>query len=184
MLTLACRIVFFPIWTFHAVIARGRFSLPAPSVPHNRHVCLNVSLPRWRKSKRLVIYLFLYNIFFNKFLIIYVHIDQIHGQVWWDLFFFDSGLLAMPLLQHHCSLHLNFSFVPILRVFMVCMKTLLLFLFYLRDWQSFFIVSLFLFFSNARISSRYNNLVKLFAFLIPWSCTQIMNSLHIGVPIE
>lgn len=32
------RIVFFPLWLFHAVVARGRFSLPAPSVPHDRHV--------------------------------------------------------------------------------------------------------------------------------------------------
>ncbi|KAH9626535.1 hypothetical protein KSS87_017976 [Heliosperma pusillum] len=30
-------IVFFPIWLFHLVIARGRFSLPAPSVPHDRN---------------------------------------------------------------------------------------------------------------------------------------------------
>ncbi|XP_057951753.1 uncharacterized protein LOC131146288 isoform X2 [Malania oleifera] len=30
-------IIFFPLWLFHAVVARGRFSLPAPSVPHNRH---------------------------------------------------------------------------------------------------------------------------------------------------
>ncbi|KAI3440534.1 RING-type domain-containing protein [Psidium guajava] len=30
-------IIFLPLWVFHAVIARGRFSLPAPSVPHNRH---------------------------------------------------------------------------------------------------------------------------------------------------
>ncbi|XP_021761265.1 uncharacterized protein LOC110726112 isoform X1 [Chenopodium quinoa] len=29
--------VFLPIWLFHAVVARGRFSLPAPSVPHDRH---------------------------------------------------------------------------------------------------------------------------------------------------
>ncbi|KAK9669033.1 hypothetical protein RND81_13G104000 [Saponaria officinalis] len=29
--------VFCPIWLFHLVIARGRFSLPAPSVPHDRH---------------------------------------------------------------------------------------------------------------------------------------------------
>lgn len=63
MLTLVCRIVFFPIWIFHAVVARGRFSLPAPAVPYNRHVRLNVSVPRWRKSKRLVIYLFLNKIF-------------------------------------------------------------------------------------------------------------------------
>ncbi|XP_027168988.1 uncharacterized protein LOC113768729 isoform X1 [Coffea eugenioides] len=29
--------IFFPLWLFHAVVARGRFSLPAPSVPHDRH---------------------------------------------------------------------------------------------------------------------------------------------------
>ncbi|PSS08313.1 Kinesin-like protein [Actinidia chinensis var. chinensis] len=29
--------IFFPLWLFHAVVARGRFSLPAPSVPHGRH---------------------------------------------------------------------------------------------------------------------------------------------------
>ncbi|XP_042063722.1 uncharacterized protein LOC121807530 isoform X1 [Salvia splendens] len=30
-------LVFSPIWLFHAVVARGRFSLPAPSMPHGRH---------------------------------------------------------------------------------------------------------------------------------------------------
>lgn len=30
-------IVFFPVWLFHAVVARGRFSIPAPLVPHDRH---------------------------------------------------------------------------------------------------------------------------------------------------
>lgn len=35
-----CRVIFFPVWTFHAVVARGRFSLPAPSAPHNRHVSI------------------------------------------------------------------------------------------------------------------------------------------------
>lgn len=30
-------IIFVPLWLFHAVVARGRFSLPAPSVPHDRH---------------------------------------------------------------------------------------------------------------------------------------------------
>ncbi|XP_074317222.1 uncharacterized protein LOC141653384 isoform X1 [Silene latifolia] len=29
--------VFCPIWLFHIVTARGRFSMPAPSVPHDRH---------------------------------------------------------------------------------------------------------------------------------------------------
>ncbi|KAF3637510.1 hypothetical protein FXO37_24879 [Capsicum annuum] len=36
-LTWICRIIFFPLWVFHAVVARGRFSLPAPSVPYDRH---------------------------------------------------------------------------------------------------------------------------------------------------
>ncbi|KAK6251696.1 hypothetical protein QUC31_013416 [Theobroma cacao] len=30
-------VVFAPLWLFHAVVARGRFSLPAPSMPHDRH---------------------------------------------------------------------------------------------------------------------------------------------------
>nr|CAD1837578.1 unnamed protein product [Ananas comosus var. bracteatus] len=30
-------ITFAPLWLFHAVVARGRFSLPAPSLPHGRH---------------------------------------------------------------------------------------------------------------------------------------------------
>ncbi|XP_072991152.1 uncharacterized protein [Typha latifolia] len=30
-------IIFVPLWLFHAVVARGRFSLPAPSLPHGRH---------------------------------------------------------------------------------------------------------------------------------------------------
>ncbi|XP_057824019.2 uncharacterized protein LOC131036200 isoform X2 [Cryptomeria japonica] len=29
--------IFLPIWLFHIVVARGRFSLPAPSPPHDRH---------------------------------------------------------------------------------------------------------------------------------------------------
>ncbi|KAG2303202.1 hypothetical protein Bca52824_031853 [Brassica carinata] len=37
--TLSCSwwMVFFPLWAFHAVVARGRFSLPAPVAPRNRH---------------------------------------------------------------------------------------------------------------------------------------------------
>ncbi|KAK1433649.1 hypothetical protein QVD17_10563 [Tagetes erecta] len=31
-------IIFFPLFLFHAVVARGRFSLPAPSVSHGHHV--------------------------------------------------------------------------------------------------------------------------------------------------
>ncbi|KAF3772950.1 hypothetical protein EJ110_NYTH56512 [Nymphaea thermarum] len=29
--------IFIPLWLFHAVVARGRFSLPAPSPPRDRH---------------------------------------------------------------------------------------------------------------------------------------------------
>ncbi|OVA06753.1 Transmembrane Fragile-X-F-associated protein [Macleaya cordata] len=30
-------IIFSPLWLFHTLVARGRFSLPAPSIPHGRH---------------------------------------------------------------------------------------------------------------------------------------------------
>ncbi|XP_071927876.1 uncharacterized protein [Coffea arabica] len=30
-------VIFLPLWLFHVVVARGRFSLPAPSMPHDRH---------------------------------------------------------------------------------------------------------------------------------------------------
>uniref|UniRef100_N1QTT5 Uncharacterized protein n=1 Tax=Aegilops tauschii TaxID=37682 RepID=N1QTT5_AEGTA len=30
-------IIFIPLWLFHGVAARGRFSMPAPSLPHGRH---------------------------------------------------------------------------------------------------------------------------------------------------
>ncbi|XP_019057500.1 PREDICTED: uncharacterized protein LOC104808291 [Tarenaya hassleriana] len=30
-------VIFLPLWAFHAVVARGRFSLPAPTAPRNRH---------------------------------------------------------------------------------------------------------------------------------------------------
>ena len=32
------RWIFVPLWVFHAIVARGRFSLPAPCAPHDRHV--------------------------------------------------------------------------------------------------------------------------------------------------
>ncbi|KAF5751951.1 hypothetical protein HS088_TW02G00970 [Tripterygium wilfordii] len=41
-------IVFAPLWLFHAVVSRNRFSLPAPSKPHGREVlsstCLGYNL--------------------------------------------------------------------------------------------------------------------------------------------
>ncbi|KAF2310418.1 hypothetical protein GH714_009754 [Hevea brasiliensis] len=33
----SCWIIFAPLWLFHAVVARCRFSLPAPSMPNDRH---------------------------------------------------------------------------------------------------------------------------------------------------
>ncbi|MBA0828381.1 hypothetical protein Goarm_013058, partial [Gossypium armourianum] len=36
MLIILCWVVFSPLWLFHATVARGRFSLPAPSMPHDR----------------------------------------------------------------------------------------------------------------------------------------------------
>ncbi|XP_068662173.1 uncharacterized protein [Aristolochia californica] len=36
-LRLLHEIVFLPLWLFHVVVARGRFSLPAPSLPRDRH---------------------------------------------------------------------------------------------------------------------------------------------------
>ena len=38
MLLWSCRIIFIPLWLFHGIVARGRFSMPAPSLPHGRHV--------------------------------------------------------------------------------------------------------------------------------------------------
>ncbi|PPD72722.1 hypothetical protein GOBAR_DD30375 [Gossypium barbadense] len=34
---ICCRLVFAPLWLFHSVVARGRFSLPAPAIPHDRN---------------------------------------------------------------------------------------------------------------------------------------------------
>ena len=36
---LFCRVLFIPLWLFHAVAARCRFSLPAPSSPESCQVC-------------------------------------------------------------------------------------------------------------------------------------------------
>ncbi|RZC69959.1 hypothetical protein C5167_033078 [Papaver somniferum] len=36
--------IFSPLWLFHTTVARGRFSLPAPSVPHDRHVCGHLAM--------------------------------------------------------------------------------------------------------------------------------------------
>lgn len=38
------RLIFIPLWLFHAFTARGRFSIPAPSVPKDRHVRISSSI--------------------------------------------------------------------------------------------------------------------------------------------
>ena len=38
------RWVFIPLWTFHGIVSRGRFSLPAPAPPHDRQVYGNLRL--------------------------------------------------------------------------------------------------------------------------------------------
>lgn len=103
-----CRIIFFPIWVFHAVVARGRFSLPAPSIPHNRHVVL-FCVPVWSVHKNYCL--------FNFCGWCYIVIEDVNISV--NLFFLDSGHHVMLLLRHHCWLHLNCSFVCILRALMV-----------------------------------------------------------------
>lgn len=32
------RWVFVPLWVFHGIVSRGRFSMPAPTPPRDRHV--------------------------------------------------------------------------------------------------------------------------------------------------
>ena len=58
-----CRMVFLPLWAFHAVVARGRFSLPAPVAPRNRHVCsflfLFICLPLLASDMFMITFLFL-----------------------------------------------------------------------------------------------------------------------------
>ena len=48
-------IVFFPLFLFRLVVARGRFSLPAPSAPRDRHVWYFVLLFFWMIISRLCI---------------------------------------------------------------------------------------------------------------------------------
>ncbi|KAM7526510.1 hypothetical protein LguiA_016412 [Lonicera macranthoides] len=47
------RTIFFPIWLFHTVVARGRFSLPAPAVPYNRHDTSKFTKAYTREDRRL-----------------------------------------------------------------------------------------------------------------------------------
>ncbi|XVE64080.1 hypothetical protein DITRI_Ditri07aG0072500 [Diplodiscus trichospermus] len=61
-------IIFFPLWLFHGVVARGRFSLPAPSAPHNRH---------WAPCHAIVATPLLFS--FELLLCIYLESVNVHG---------------------------------------------------------------------------------------------------------
>lgn len=111
-LTWICRIIFFPLWVFHAVVARGRFSLPAPSVPYDRHVCLCSNFLNFDKKEEVcpnkiayqISLLLLYSIYCGCCLLV------------------DSGHHVMLLLRHLCLLHLNYFYVYISRAYMVRKK--------------------------------------------------------------
>lgn len=102
-----CRVIFFPLWLFHAVVARGRFSLPAPSVPHDRHVCYNL----WSFRNISIMYFFQNCICEStiKYLA-----DNVQDII--NLFVLNSGPHAMLWLLCHCLLHSNCFFVYISRV--------------------------------------------------------------------
>ncbi|XP_012082023.1 uncharacterized protein LOC105641975 isoform X3 [Jatropha curcas] len=69
--------IFAPLWLFHAVVARGRFSLPAPSMPNDR---------RWAPSHAVLATPLL--IAFE--LLLCIRLENSYGDVaalgWWDLF--------------------------------------------------------------------------------------------------
>lgn len=113
-----CRIIFFPLWLFHGVVARGRFSLPAPSIPHDRHVWLYaVTFLNFDKKKEFcpnkitnqISLLLLYSICCGYCLLV------------------DSGHHVMLLLRHLCLLHLNYFSVYISRAYMVRKKKPIIF---------------------------------------------------------
>lgn len=62
-------LVFAPLWLFHAVIARGRFSLPAPSIPHDRHwaPCHAIVATPLLVAFELLLCIYLENIYANRF---------------------------------------------------------------------------------------------------------------------
>lgn len=62
-------IVFFPLWLFHAVIARGRFSLPAPAIPHDRHwaPCHSVVATPLLVSFELLLCIYLESLYVNHY---------------------------------------------------------------------------------------------------------------------
>ncbi|KAJ0442773.1 putative transmembrane Fragile-X-F-associated protein [Helianthus annuus] len=64
------RVIFFPLFLFHAVVARGRFSLLAPSVPHGREwaPCHSVVATPLLIAFELVLCIFLENSYYTLFL--------------------------------------------------------------------------------------------------------------------
>ncbi|XP_062157902.1 uncharacterized protein LOC133865495 isoform X2 [Alnus glutinosa] len=80
-------IIFFPLWIFHAVVARGRFSLPAPSVPHNRH---------WAPCHAIVATPFL--IAFELLLCIYLESFYVNGSAAVNLKIVFLPLLALEII--------------------------------------------------------------------------------------
>ncbi|KAL5722264.1 hypothetical protein ACHQM5_005804 [Ranunculus cassubicifolius] len=62
-------LVFAPLWLFHAVVARGRFSLPAPSIPHDRHwaPCHAIVATPLLVAFELLLCIYLENIYVHRF---------------------------------------------------------------------------------------------------------------------
>ncbi|XP_022725066.1 uncharacterized protein LOC111281629 isoform X4 [Durio zibethinus] len=81
------RIIFFPLWMFHGVVAGGRFSLPAPSVPHNR---------QWAPCHAIVAIPLL--IAFELLLCIYLESVNVHGVAAINLKTVFLPLLAFEIL--------------------------------------------------------------------------------------
>ncbi|XP_002511976.2 uncharacterized protein LOC8286742 [Ricinus communis] len=80
-------LIFFPLWLFHGVVARGRFSLPAPSVPHNRH---------WAPCHAVVATPLL--IAFELLLCIYLESSYVHGAAAVNLKIVFIPLLAFEII--------------------------------------------------------------------------------------
>ncbi|KAL3512290.1 hypothetical protein ACH5RR_025007 [Cinchona calisaya] len=79
-------LIFFPLWLFHAVVARGRFSLPAPSIPHDR---------RWAPCHAVVATPFL--IAFELLLCIYLESVYVKGSAAVNLKIVFLPLLAFEI---------------------------------------------------------------------------------------
>ncbi|CAN4086743.1 unnamed protein product [Withania somnifera] len=84
-------IIFFPLWVFHAVVARGRFSLPAPSVLHDRHwaPCHTVVATPLRVAFELLLC---------------IHLESIYGDIHSDEF--DLPPKIVSFLSFHIVHHI------------------------------------------------------------------------------